>query len=132
MSRRLPLLLLLTLSAPFAAEKKPPQPKPPEIEVVEASARREDRRVALDGRLRNSGERPVEKLLILIDFLDADKRVISRQSGSADNDLLEPGDEAEFHRQTNNPARAVYFVISFEDGRGREIRAVNPGPFPIE
>jgi hypothetical protein len=126
------LILLLILPGVFAADKKPSQPRPPEIEVLDASARREDRRLAVDGRLRNTGERPVKKLLILIDFLDSDRKTLTRQQGEADDLVLEAGEEFEFHRQTSDPARAVYFVLSFEDGSGREIRAVNPGPFPIE
>lgn len=108
-------------------------PKPePAIELLDVSAHREDQGIAVDGRLRNHGDKEARKLLIHFDILDAGGSVLTRQSGPIEEPELAPGAEAEFHNRIPAHARAVTLRFSFEDATGRELKAKNTGPFPIE
>ena len=108
-------------------------PKPePVIELVEATVRREDQNLEIDGRLRNSGDKETRKLTIYFEVLDGDRNVLTRQSGALDQPALAPGEEAEFHNQIATPARAVSVRFAFEDATGRDLKTKNTGPFPIE
>jgi hypothetical protein len=112
--------------------KKPPQLKPPALEVREAGARRDQGLLAIDATLKNTGERTAEDLVIIVDVLDSDKRAITTQKGASDPESIEPGENGGFHAQMRLPPRAVYIRLSFEDGDGREIKATNVGPFAID
>lgn len=129
--RTLLLLLLATVPSAFPAKKAQP-PKPPAIAVGEASAHRDQDHLNIDGRLKNTGERPAADIVILVDVLDSDKRPLTTQKGASEPASLDPGQEGEFHAQMSLPPRAVFFRLSFEDGATREIKATNTGPFAIE
>jgi hypothetical protein len=88
--------------------------------------------VNLDLRIRNSGDREIRGLVVFFEMLDSDRKVLTRQQGPLDEEVLAPDDEAGFHAQVAWHARAVYFRAEFEDGSGRDVRGRNTGPFPIE
>ena len=123
------ILVLALAAASTAAEKKK---KPPDVEVVEATARRGESKISLDGRIRNSGAKPIKKLMLLFDFIAPGKLVITTQKAPIDEELLEPGKEATFHMELNDPPRSVEFQINASDGSGRELRVAKGGPFPID
>ena len=128
-----PLFLLLVATVLLAYQgKKAPQLKPPALDVVETTAHRDQGLLAIDGKLKNTGERSAEKLVIIVDVLDSDKRAITTQKGSSEPESIEAGEQAEFHAQMRLPPRAVYIRLSFEDGDGREVKATNVGPFAID
>ena len=117
----------------FAAEKKrKPSPKPPELEVLAVSAHRSEGRITVDGRVRNISEKPIQNVTLVFDFLGAARQVITTQKGSIDEELLEPGKEAEFHWEIVDPVRAVEFRISAVDASTFQLRLDKSGPFPIE
>jgi hypothetical protein len=125
--------LVLACLVPLAmAQKKQAQPKPPEIEVIEVAARREDSLLTVDLKLRNAGERAAKKLVVIFEVLDSDKNVLTRQQGEIEEPELEPGEESEINVQMAMHARAVQVRFSFEDGSGRDLKALKPGPYPIE
>jgi hypothetical protein len=127
------LFLLILAAVPAAySQKKAPQPKPPIIEVVEVSAHRDATQLNIDGKLKNSGERTANGLVILVDVLDSDKRTLTTQKGGSDPESIEAGDEGEFHAQMSLPPRAVYIRLSFEEPGSRYLNAKNTGPFTIE
>ena len=108
-------------------------PKPePAIELVEATARREDQTIAIDGRVRNYGDKEARKLMIYFEVLDGDRKVLTRQSGAIEEPELAPGAEAEFHNQISTPARAVSVRFEFEDASGRELKTRNNRTVAIE
>lgn len=131
MTRRTLLASLAAVSS-LRAQKKNAEKKAPEVQLIEASAQLENRRVNIDGRLRNTGEKPIRKLNFILEMLDSDRKVLTRQQGQIDEDTLEPGDEAVIQAQIAWHARAVWFRFEFEDGGGRELMAANTGPFVIE
>lgn len=131
MNRRL-FLAAIAFGAVAAAQKKSGSTKGPEVQVLEVSARAEDNRVNIDGRLKNSMDRPIRKLNVIFEVLDGDGKVLTRQQGPIDEPVLEAGEEASFQTQIHFHARAVSLRVLAEDGSGRELRLENAGPFPIE
>lgn len=118
--------------APVLSGAKKSKAKEPEIEVVEASVKAEDGRLLVDGRLRNVSGRTVDGLKVIYEVLDADNKVLTRQTGTIPGAVLDAGEEAEFHVQMAAHARGISMRFEFEDGGGRELRAGGAGPFPIE
>ena len=125
------LVLCLAWVAP-GADRKKKAPKPPDLEVVEASAHRNGDKIALEGRIRNTGEKPIRGLVLIFDFLAPGSQVITTQKGPIDEELLEMGKEAVFRMELNEPPRAVEFQIQAVDGGSRDLRVIKGGPFPIE
>ncbi|MSV28235.1 MAG: hypothetical protein EXQ52_05755 [Bryobacterales bacterium] len=124
------LFLVLALSVLGADKKK--APKPPDVEVLEASAHRSDGKITLVGRVRNSGVKPIQGLVLVFDFMAPGRQVVTTQRGGVDEEVLNVTEEASFHMQLNEPPRAVEFRVNAVDEAGRDLRVDKPGPFPIE
>jgi hypothetical protein len=123
------ILILALAGAAAGADKKS---KPPDIEVLEASAHRGETTISVDGRIRNSGEKPIKELTLLFNFMAPGRQVVTTQKGRIEEEILEPGQEAAFHMELNGPPRSVRFEIGAADGAGRDLRVGKPGPFVIE
>lgn len=130
--RTLFFLVLAASVMALPAGKKAQQPKPPAIAVLEAAAHRDQDRLNIDGRIKNTGERQAAGIVIIVDVLDSDKNPLTTQKGSSEPESLDPGQEGEFHSQMPLPPRAVFIRLSFEDGTTRDIKATNTGPFAID
>jgi hypothetical protein len=126
------LLLLAPLLTVVRADDKKKEEKPSDLEVVEATALRQARTIALDGRVRNSGQKTLEGVVLLFDFLATGRSVVTTQKAPLDDLVLEPGDESVYSMALKAPPRAVAFQINARDKRGRGLEVANPGPFPIE
>ena len=130
-TRRICWILLLTAVA--FPQKKGKEAKPPELDLMEASAHRQEGTIVFDARVRNCGDKPIKALRFLIDFVAPDhKQVITTKRGTLEEPMLDPGEEAEFHAQMEDPPKATEFRINFEDGNGKYLRVEKTGPFPIE
>src|SRR5436189_813535 len=68
-------IIALALGSTAADKKK----KPPDVEIIEATARRGESKISLDGRLRNSGEKPIKALMLLFDFMAPGRQVVTTQ-----------------------------------------------------
>ncbi len=122
-----PLLLL----AAGAQKRKPP--KPPHLEVLEFLVRRTtDRTVEIDGRIRNCGDKPLQKITMRFRVLAPNDVTLTTQRGALDPEILDPGEEAEFHWQMREPARAVSVLIEAVDTRDSELIIAKAGPYAIE
>ena len=119
-------ILLLTLSG---ADKKK---KPPDIQIVECNSRRDDGRITFDGRVRNTGEKTITGLILLFDFLSSDKILLTTLKGPVDDEVLEPGKDANFHLESDAPPRAIRYQLNAVDHGGRDLRVANAGPFAID
>lgn len=128
MIRRTALAALLLLTA-LPAQK---QPKPPDIEVTEITVRREEGKVRIDGRAKNTGLKPLRGVLLLIDFLSSDKIPVTTKRGPINAEELPVGEETDFHLEVASPPRAVSVFLNSEDASGRDLRVGNAGPFNIE
>ena len=133
MTRRACWTLFLALSANVFGQKKGKDGKPPEVELLEATAHRQEGIVSVDARVKNCGPKPIRTLQVILDFIAPDhKQVITTKRGGIDAEVLAPDEEAEFHAQLEDPSRATEFQIRFEDGGTKYLRAENTGPFPID
>jgi hypothetical protein len=124
--------LLLAVLTPVLVAQKKTQLRDPEIQVIEAAVKHEDGRITIDARLKNTGEKPARDLRVFYEVLDSDSQVLTRQRGGIEQKDLDPDDEAEVQVQMHFHARAVSVRLEFEDGAGRNLKATNTGPFPIE
>lgn len=124
--------VVLAVALAFSLRAADKKKKPPDLQVLEASARRGDGKIAVDGRVRNTSEKPMKVLILLFDFLAPGKLVITTQKAPVEEELLAPGKEAVFRVELKDPVRAVAFQINAADEAGHDFRVANPGPFPIE
>ncbi len=128
-----PVLLLALGTLSTAADKKRNQPpKPAEIEIVEITARRSEGRVSLDGRVKNTGERPAMGVVLFFDFMAPGRQVITTKRGNLEIETLDPGEEAEFHVYAPEPPRAVEIRVQVQDSSERDLKVIKPGPYAIE
>ncbi len=125
-------VILLALGSFWCAAQQKRKPKPPEVEVMQIAARRVEGLVTIDGRVRNSGDRPLRKLSLLFDLLAPGDEVVTRQRGTVEEETLEPGAEAEFHWQMRDPVRAVSLRVQAVDGSGTDLVVRKPGPYPLD
>ena len=107
-------------------------PKPPDVEILEASAHRGERNISVEGRIRNTGEKPIRQLVLSFTFLAPGKQPLTTQKGEIDEELLNKGQEASFHMELQAPPRSVEFTIDASDSAGHLFRVGKAGPFPIE
>jgi hypothetical protein len=128
MGRAVILTAILALALCGADKKK----KPPEVTILECNGRRDAGKITLDGKVRNTGEKPLNGLLLLFDFLSSDKVILTTQKGPVEDEVLDPGQESTFHLQCEQPPRAVRFQLNAVDHSGRDLRVANAGPFAID
>ena len=132
MMKRLAVPLLALACLAPAALQKPKQRSQNQIEVVEAKAERQERRIMLDGRVKNSGQRTLYRLVLIFDLIDSEQKVISSRKGPIEEDVLEPGEEASFQFYVPDQARAVQFRMEATSEKATDLEVIKPGPFPIE
>ena len=107
-------------------------PKPPEVEILESKARREEGKVTLDGRVRNAGSKAIRGLVVIFHFMAPGKAVMTTQKTEIEEPVLNPGQEGVFRAVLIDPVRAVDYRIDAEDRSGKELRVAKPGPYSIE
>ncbi|MGD0014590.1 MAG: FxLYD domain-containing protein [Bryobacteraceae bacterium] len=132
-TRRLVLLLAPALMLAAAGEQAR-RPSPTRIEMVEVKIRRvpEDGTVSVEGRLRNSGERPIRGLHVVFRVLAPGGEEVARQRGNVEEDPFESGQEYEFHWQMKDPVRGVEVRVVARDTAGHEVEVQKAGPYTIE
>ncbi len=133
-TRRLILSLLPALLLCAKDRKKDKDAEGGNIKVVELKVRRSDsdRSIAIDGRIANSGERPIRGLVLIFEATDADGHVLSRQRGQVDEDPLDPAAQSEFHWQMRDQATAVDLSVRAVAHDDRPVKVEAPGPYPID
>jgi hypothetical protein len=120
-------LSVLCLCASGADKKK----KPPDVQVVELKVRKDGSRVTVDGRVRATGLKPLRGLILSFDFIASGNAVMTTKQAPIDEEVLNPGDEAAIHAETEYPARSIeYRVRAYQQG-DKELVVANPGPYPI-
>ena len=119
----------LTLSG---ADKKQKKSKPPDIEMLEVSAKRSEGLIAIDSKVRNVGEKPIRGLTVIFEFFGPGHVPLTTQKATVEEDTLDKGEEATIRAQLNDPVRAVSVEVSAVDEPGHDLKVVKPGPYPIE
>lgn len=100
--------------------------------MIETKARRVPDKITLDGRVRFTGERPARGLVLVFDFLSAEREVVTSQKTQVAEDVVQTGQEASYQTVLVDPVRAVSYRVRATDGADRDLRVANPGPYPIE
>ncbi len=136
-TRRTALALALAWMLPAAdrKQKKGPAAKPgPPLQMVGLEIQRvpEDHTIAVEGAVRNIGDRPLHNIILVFHVVAPNGEEVSRQRGQVPNDPFEPGEEYEFHWQMRDSARAVEIRVRALDRQGHIIDVANPGPYTIE
>lgn len=126
------LVGILLASLCLLGQDKKKVPKPPDMEVVTASARRSGDTIHFDGTVRNTSPKPLEKVLILVDAFAPNHKPMVQRKSALEPEYLAPGDEADFHLAMPDTGQLVEFELQAEDGKARELRVARNGPFPIE
>ena len=130
--RRFAIVLLVLATLLYSQDKKRKQPKPPDLTILSVQGHRQADHVTLDGRVKNTGLKPIEGLVLLIDFLGTDKQLLTTKKGPVESEMLQLGDEADFRLEVESPPRSVSYQFNAEDSSGRDLRVENRGPFLIE
>lgn len=125
-------LLIAMVALCLLGQDKKKAPKPPDLEIVTATARRSGDAIHFDGTVRNTGLKPLEKVLILVDVFAPNHKPMVQRKSALEPAYLAPGDEADFHLAMPDPGQLVEFELQAEDGKARELRVAKNGPFPIE
>ncbi|HVX67304.1 MAG TPA: hypothetical protein VHA11_11910 [Bryobacteraceae bacterium] len=128
------VLSLAPALALAAGKKKSEKRRPGRVGLLELSVHRisDEKRIEVDGRLRNDGDKPLQGLALVLHFLGADEDQVTQLRGRIDNEVLDAGDEAEFHWQLGDHPRAVEVRVTGADSQGFEVDVDRPGPYPVE
>jgi len=127
--------ILTSAAAWLPAQKdrgKKDKGKTPDLEIVELKFSRDDKVIAVEGRVRNISAKPMKGIVLFFELLESDKKMISRLSAEVTKDVVEPGEDASFDTQTKDLARAVGARVDAEDVDGRYFYVDKPGPYEIE
>lgn len=125
-------LAVVTLCASSAYQKKEQKRKSSDVEFVDTRVRRLERMTAVDGRLRNAGDKPLRGLVIVFDFLSTDGTPLTTAKTEVEEEVVAPGEDAAFHAETPTPPGAVRYRVRVFDEHDRQLKVANPGPFAIE
>ena len=127
------MFALLPLLALAAGDKKSKDSKSPRVEVLEFAVKRTlDRTIEIDGRIRNSGQNAIHKLVLRFKILSADDEIVATLLGTIIPEVLQSGEETEFHWQMRDPARAVALRIEAIARYENVLGVDKPGPYTIE
>ena len=130
MKRRIVLLLLMASFWSLGQQKRK-QESANRIEVLELKAQRDRGQITLDGAIKNTGTRPLSKVVLMFDLLDADRKTLSSRRGPVDQTVLEPGEEWPFNFYVSDHARAIEVRVAAEQ-RELVLDVAKPGPYPID
>lgn len=130
----IPRLLVLTASVTlfWAFGQSRRKPEPPCFEVVEFKAQRQEERLFIDGRVRNTGGAAIRFPVLVFEFLSSDGKVVSTRRTDLEPEELAPGEESAFLLQALPPARAVSIRLEMQDRGRRYYRLMKSGPYLIE
>ena len=123
--------IAFALFAVLALAQQKPR-KPADVQVLETKARREESKITVDGKVRVTGEKPLRGLVLIFDFRSPERKVVTAQKTTVDEEVLENGREGSYHVEMADAARAVTYTIRAFDFHDKELRVENTGPFPIE
>jgi len=130
MSRR-SIVALLAVS-PLLAQSNKKAPNPPDLEILEVTATRHGSDIHVDGKVKNTSPKPLEKVNIIVDFFAPNRKPMVSKRGPVEADLLQPGEEADFQLAMSDPGQLVHIELQAIDRRERDLRLSRTGPFPIE
>ena len=124
--------LFLFYFSTFIQSATPMAPKTADLEVTEMTLVRKAGFVEVDTTVKNLNLKPLRGLTAVYHFFSINHEPVTAQRTTIDEGDLAPGAESTIHAQLEEPARAVTVEFSAVDGKGKELRVKNAGPFRIE
>jgi hypothetical protein len=123
---------LLTCPLTATAAEKKQKPKPAVVEIQGLKVTLDGTKISIDGTVHNAGERVIEKLVLYFHFFTTDHKPVSTLKLEIDDETIDPGDDAEVHAGAYEPPRAVSMEITAADHGEKDLKVINPGPYPIQ
>jgi hypothetical protein len=121
---------LLAIGANAADKKQKPKPAVVEIQGLKVAV--DGSKINIDGTVRNSGERTIERLVLSFHFFDTEHKPVTTLKLEIDDETIDPGEDTEIHAAANEPPRAVSMEVTAADRSEKDLKVVNPGPYRIE
>jgi len=106
--------------------------KPPDVQVVDAKCHRTEDKVALDGKVKVTADKPLKGLVLEFAFLSASGDVLTTEKAEVSDETMHKNDESSFHCEAFNPPGSIRYKIAAYDTSGRDLRIGNDGPFIID
>ena len=124
-ARALLSVLLLTLPPviSLAAEK--------DVEVADVESARFEGKAEFAGMVKVTRQKPIEGLLLTIEFLDAQGVLLTIQKQAIEDKQLNLGDEVPFDLEGRDVPRAVSIRIVMYDSKGMPLSVSGGGPHPF-
>lgn len=120
-------LLTTGLSTGAAAGKKRA-----DIQILDFKAERADDLISVHAKVKNIGERTLQRVTIIFRFVDTAKATVTTQRTALETLELAPGQESEIDAQMKDAPRAVWVMILADRSGGVETRVAGDGPYTVE
>jgi hypothetical protein len=131
-TRRIFLAVPAALACPAWPQKKKPEHKLPDLEILKISSQRQEGSITYEGDVKVSGEKPITGLVLRIEFFESRGDLLTMQKIVVDDETIPPGGEKHFLIQGKDVPRAVSFRIAAVDRGGRDLSVARPGPYLLD
>jgi len=103
-----------------------------DVDVLRMSSTRQEGRIAYQGALKVTAEKPINGLILQLEFFESRGVLLSQQKIQIEERTLLPGDEREFDFQGLDVPRAVRFKVLACDRGNRDLTVSGEGPYPLD
>lgn len=129
---RLIAVFLLVATLLYPQRKKSKKRNGPDAAIETIEVRRDGDTVLLDGKVKNTGIRPIHGMVLHFEFFAPNSKSLTIMNGPVDSAVIEPGDEGEFRLQVRYPTSAVELKLEAFDKDHRDLNLAQNGPYRIE
>jgi hypothetical protein len=119
-------VFLLSTGAVAAGKKRA------DIQILEFKAERGDDLISVHAKVKNIGERTLQRVNIIFRFVDTQHATVTTQRTALEKLSLAPGEDSEIDAQMQDAPRAVWVMILAERSGGVETRVAGDGPYTVE
>lgn len=106
--------------------------KHPDIRIVEFKAERTEDLISVHAKVRNIGERSLQRVNLIFRFLDTANATVTTQRTALETLELAPGQESEIDAQMKDAPRAVTVIVLADRSGGIDTRVADNGPYTVE
>ena len=106
--------------------------KHPEIQLLDFKAERTDALISVHAKVKNTSERPLQRINLILRFLDTGNATVTTQRAPLDTLELKPGEESEVDAQMKDAPRAVWVLVLADRSGGIELPVADNGPYSVE
>jgi hypothetical protein len=128
MWRNVGIAVILTLALIWSEEARA---KNRDVEIVSIEATRPAGTVGFTGTVKVHREKPIRGLLLIFEFFDVDRKLLTQQKLLIEEKNVQRGDEVEFELLGDDVPRAVSFRIRVMSSRQMELTVDKGGPYPL-